>query len=182
MATELINHTHPVTIAVEPARQESIEAAVAYASRLVARWTERLEAAGWDLEVAAPYPRSGMNKAQYTQAKALYTNLRRITKSTLTYCRRPHAPDPCVLSEQGIARFVQDCRDAASAQYDMFIVKMCKKIGECDSAELSGSHVWGYSFLTVKKGETVERWKTQQIINVSVLGTPFNQWPSRLVK
>jgi hypothetical protein len=31
----------------------------------------------------------------------------------------------------------------------------------------------------VTKGGTVERWKTQQIVNVSRLGKLFNQWPTR---
>ena len=43
--------------------------------------------------------------------------------------------------------------------------------------------MWGYSVLTVTKEDgSVERWKTQQIMNISVLGLLFAQWPSRKMK
>ena len=79
-------------------------------------------------------------------------------------------------------RFVQSAMEMAAAQYDAFVDQAGGKIGKCDAASLAGSHVWGHSILTVAKGETVERWKTQQIVNQSVLGTVFNQWPTRKLK
>jgi hypothetical protein len=68
-------------------------------------------------------------------------------------------------------------------QYTAFIQKLEGKVGAHTAAALDGSHVWGFSILTVTKADgTVEKWKTEQIINVSVLGKVFNQWPSRKVK
>ena len=80
------------------------------------------------------------------------------------------------------AKFVDDTMRDAAAQYDAFIAKLIRKIGDFDSATLTGSHVWGYSILTVTKGAATERWGTRQIVNQSVLGKLFNQWPSRKIK
>jgi hypothetical protein len=50
-------------------------------------------------------------------------------------------------------------------------------------ASITGTHIWGHSVLTVTlPNGTVERWKTQQIVNQSKLGLLFNQWPSRKMK
>jgi len=86
-------------------------------------------------------------------------------------------------NEEKIAEFVSKAVEAAGAQYTAFIAKLEDKVGAHTAATLEGSHVWGYSFLTVTKADgAVEVWKTQQITNVSVHGLLFNQWPSRKVK
>ncbi|MNE44768.1 hypothetical protein D3C80_1390130 [compost metagenome] len=92
-------------------------------------------------------------------------------------------PDPARMSPNGCALFVKQAQENASAQYDAFIAKLEAKIGEVTAAILSGEHVWGHSILTVTKADgTTEKWKTQMIVNVSVLGNLFNQWPTRKVK
>ncbi len=81
-----------------------------------------------------------------------------------------------------VKSFVRKAGEDASVAYTAFIQKLEAKVGECDSAVLSGNHVWSSSLLTVCKGEVKEYWRTQQIINVSKLGRLFNQWPTRKVK
>ena len=63
----------------------------------------------------------------------------------------------------------------------MYVAKLTEKVGACDAAAVTGE-LWQESLLVVRKGETVERWKTQQILNFSVYGKAFNQWPTRKVK
>jgi hypothetical protein len=86
-------------------------------------------------------------------------------------------------SEEAVQRFVKEAGTMASEQYTLFIRKLESKVGAHVSATLEGSHVWGFSELTVTKADgSKEKWRTQQIVNVSVLGKLFNQWPSRKVK
>ncbi len=65
----------------------------------------------------------------------------------------------------------------------MFICKLVAKVGEVTEASIAGNHIWGESYLTVTTiAGAKQTWKTQQIVNVSVLGNYFNQWPTRLMK
>jgi hypothetical protein len=113
----------------------------------------------------------------------------------------PGTPNIVQVRQDLVQMLLKRAREDASTQYDAFIAKLTKKVveslnGEPDEVELSGDHVWGYSFLKVQKHSPkvtsgngsmfwttlIETWKTQQIINVSKLGTLYNQWPSRKVK
>jgi len=92
-------------------------------------------------------------------------------------------PDTRIKSEFHEARFIKSACENAAFQYDAFIAKLDKKIGEAVSAELSGNHVWSFSVLTVEKADgSIEHWKTQMIINFSKLGKMFNQFPTRKIK
>lgn len=176
--------THPVALAVEPLRSAAMDRAEQFAADMVERMRVELDAAGWDAEKVAPYPKSwGMSREAYNAASRRYAFVSMITRSTGDGCRRTNDPRPVRMDAERVSKFLADTREQASFQYDAFICKMIGKIGACMSATLSGSHVWGYSFLTVQhKGQEPETWKTQQIVNVSKLGLPFNQWPSRKVK
>jgi hypothetical protein len=97
--------------------------------------------------------------------------------------RRMSDPHKRIASAAAEERFVAAAIELAATQYVAFVAKLVGKIGAVDSATLAGSHVWGYSILTVTKSDgSSERWQTQQIVNQSKLGTLFNQWPSRKVK
>jgi hypothetical protein len=188
-ANALYDAAHPVAVAVEPLRNDAMKAArdsmTAYLDKLSAKLAE----CGMDREIAAPFPKSGrMSRNDYLIAKARYDIVRQISKaapspSGFYHSHRPGTPDVGVFDDVGFARLVHRAGEEASFSYTMFICKLIKKIGDCASATLDGSHVWGYSVLTATLADgTVQRWKTQQILNVSVLGKLFNQWPSRIVK
>jgi hypothetical protein len=177
----LIDSRHPVALAVEPFRAEAIERTKQFAAETVEKVRNELEAAGNDLNKCAPFPSSKMYGYQYHTANAKYRLFHSVCKSREA-CSRPNQPNLADVSPERVERFIQDAAERAAIDYDAFIVKLCGKIGRCDSAEINGSHVWGYSLLTVAKGETIEVWKTQQIVNTSKLGKVFNQWPSRKVK
>jgi hypothetical protein len=172
---------NPVELAIAPLKAQAMERAEIDAKALVLRVWENLADHGWDLNKAAPYPRS-MHESRISykmkvQKYHLYSSLVKTVS-----IRSPCDPHIVRSDEAREAKFIKQAIEEAAAQYVAFVAKMVGKIGPCDSATLQGSHVWGYSILTVKKGAAVERWKTQQIVNQSKLGTLFNQWPSRLIK
>lgn len=183
MKKPVYNASHPVAVVVEPLRNAAMDKAEQFCREWVAKMLAELAAKNWDLNEVAPYPNSwGMGRIEYKAKTQRYYAFRRITQGTAKHSRSPNSPEPCEANAEGIAKLVADTRENASLQYDAFICKMISKIGDCEAAELSGSHVWGYSFLRITKAEGVETWKTQQIVNFSKLGTVFNQWPSRKVK
>lgn len=191
----------PVGKVIHPLKADAIKSAGDRARRIVANVTAKLVEAGWNIDTAAPRAPRSMSAWSH-EYKAI--NAKRSLFQTLTEEDRDatsawHAaapedqearreyfragrPEIVRMSERGIARFVEMAEQEAALQYDAFICKLVSKIGDCDGAELTGSHVWAFSVLTVRKGDTVERWKTQQIWNVSKLGNEFPQWPTRLLK
>lgn len=173
--------TNPVEAAVAPLKEQAMARAEQEAVKTVLRVWQQLADAGWDMNKAAPYPRaSRMDRVEYKKKVGRYHLFCSLVE---TVSSRSMA-DPHIVksSPKKEAVFVKNAIEMAAAQYDMFVAKLVGKIGKCDAASLNGSHVWGYSLLTVTKGETVECWKTQQIVNQSALGTVFNQWPTRKLK
>jgi hypothetical protein len=171
---------HPVEIAVAPVKADAIAAAEQRARETVERHRAGLEAAGWNQNIWAPYP--DHRSADYHQANAKYRTCSCLV-SWLEVTSRRNEPLIVQMDEGKIARFIENAKTLAAEQYDMFIMKLVRKIGDCESAMLEGNHVWGSSVLTVFKLPGItERWKTQQIVNYSKLGLAFPQWPSRKVK
>lgn len=169
----------PVGRAVFPLKLEAVQAANDWAQKRVAAMTAKLEENGWDLGRTAPSPR--FDDADYRWKQMTRSEYHHITRSVHDV-RRHGEPEIVRIDAEGVARFVADAERDAADMYDAFACKLVAKVGPCDDAQLSGSHVWSHSILTVRKGSTVERWKTQQITNVSVLGKYFPQWPTRIVK
>jgi hypothetical protein len=178
----------PVGRAVHPLKVEAVRHAREAAQKAVDAARADLEANGWDINRAAPYPygdstfagEAKRNKAHF------YANITRDPAGSY-YIGRGNQPHIVEMNPEGIARHIAKAEEYAAADYDAFIVKLVTKIGpDVTSASLSGSHVWGHSILAVMKrdgNETFgERWKTQQIVNYSKYGRPFYQWPSRKMK
>jgi hypothetical protein len=174
--------TDPVETAIAPLREEAIAKAEIKARELAARVYAQLELADWDLNVAAPRPRATMRRQAYKEAASrfnLFCSLTIPAKAT----RSINEPHIRLKSDEHLHNFVKQAKREAAAQYDAFVAKLTKKIGPTTAATLEGSHVWGFSILTVTTAAgATQRWKTQQIVNVSSLGKLFNQWPSRLLK
>lgn len=178
-------NVHPVADAVEPLKADAIDRASLWAHEVIERYAAMLGEAAGDANKAAPYPDSRtMNSHRYAMALAVYRRMHSLSKSTSrTGCRRPSEPDTREMDVEMCERFIEQCKESAAAQYDTFVAKLVGKIGECETATLTGNHVWGRSTLTVGKADgSVERWNTKQIVNVSKLGLLFNQWPTRKAK
>lgn len=179
----------PVGLCIHPMKIDAVNAMEGKVRERVGNLLLKLEAHGGDIHKAFPYDNNFRNHSEENQqAKKLHNFVRRISTDTeelidiiLPYHSRNYKR---VANAEGIERVVQENRDMAAMNYDMFICKMVTKVGpDAVSATIEGSHVWGNSILTVtKKGDVVERWHTQTIWNVSKYGLPFNQWPSRKMK
>lgn len=174
----------PIRQAVTPLLSDAQDAAEKRARALIEKIAKELQEAGNDLRVIAPYPSSSsMSKRDYHVARGKYSLYRSVAKLRDTFCRGIKDPELADICPDKIERFVRMAREDAAAQYEVFIVKLEGKVGDCVSATLNGNHVWGRSTLTITKaGGTVQRWLTQTIINVSPLGKLFNQYPTRLIK
>jgi hypothetical protein len=167
--------------AVAPLKNDAIKRAEEKGQAMIARHLENLEKAGWDLNVAAPWPHTRMDRKSYKEKMALHDMIRRLTSSN-NPIRGINDPDIRIRNRQAEQCLLDQIKQHAAFDYEKFVAKLIKKIGDVDAATLTGNHVWGYSLLTVQKGDQTEHWRTQQIINVSVLGKVFNQWPTRKVK
>jgi len=173
--------SHPVTLAVLPLKVEAVAKAEEAAKEFCANAVKQMADAGMDRNAVAPFPYNEHGTA-YQVKREKYQIFCRLFRSVKGSHRRGE-PDICKVNPKGIKWLIKTEMERAALQYDAFVIKLVKKIGDCAAAKLQGSHVWGYSILTVEKFDlTVERWKTQQIVNRSVNGLLFNQWPSRKVK
>lgn len=183
LATELAQ-AEPVGRALHPQKLAAVADARKQAEKVIERVRSELEAAGWNIEAAAPYPRSyNMGRTEYQTKQARHTLFSSLTERQDPQSYTREAEKMVKMSDKGIARFIDRSEQDAAFQYDMFICKMVGKVGEVKDATIEGDHVWAHSFLTVTLEDgTVQRWKTQQIVNYSVYGTPYLQWPSRIVK
>lgn len=142
---------------------------------------DALVAGGWDLEKVAPYPSANMSRASFRQAHARYHQFRSFFKS-VEGSRKMYEPNIVVevpgAKERLVASYLADAEDSIES----YLVKMSKKIGkEILEARYEGN-LWQSSILHITTPEGVEKWKTQCIVNVSCLGTFFNQWPSRKIQ
>lgn len=175
------NTTNAVAAAVAPLKADAIRRAASDAADLIESVDLHLRANGFDLDKAAPRPAYNESRAA-TERK----NGRRALFNALTTTRaRVKLDDPCLadMCPDAAARFIAQAEAEAADQYDAFTVKLASKVGDVETATLQGNHVWGYSILTTTDAAgKVAHWKTQQIVNVSVYGKLFNQWPTRLMK
>lgn len=168
----------PVAAAVEPLRAAAVDHAAAQASDLAARTLAAFESGEFvmDLTVQQIYT---MGRTE----KALHAAKADRVKSLTVVVRESGKPARRVRDDKMIADFIEAAKERANGFYTSFIEKLEKKIGAHTAARLEGNHVWSSSLLFVTKADgSAEKWFTQQIINVSSLGRPFPQWPSRKVK
>lgn len=179
----------PVGKVVFPLKVKAVEAARQKAHLTINKVRKELEEGGWNIAAVAPYPyRMQGYAADAAKAKSsLFSALTEDDPKAGYQVKSMGATTTLVvMSEKGMDRYVARAEQQAALEYDAFICKLVVKVGDVIDAELVGDHVWSYSVLRVTKREGVEtfveRWKTQQIWNVSVLGLHFPQWPTRLMK
>lgn len=182
----------PVGVAVWPQKAEAVKAATQYANQVITKNLAKLEAVKWDTAKLGIYPKY-VSKYHvpldqyiaYERACAKHAAAHRFTE-VVEGDKYSHEDKPCIVQrdDERILRFVTQTEEQAANQYNAFVCQLVGKIGpNAASATLEGNHVWSYSTLTVTlKDGTIQRWKTQQITNCSVLGKYFPQWPTRLMK
>lgn len=169
--------------AVAPLRESAIQAAEEFARKKITDVEEELEASGHDLQICAPYPSSKLKPLARRDALRKYKLFSYLTKwRAATYrMNEPHYAD---INPEMVERYIEHTKEMAALQYDEYVHKLVFKIGPVESAALEqGKNLWAHSILSITKaGGIIERWKTQQIVNFSKLGTVFNQWPTRKLK
>lgn len=180
---------NPIERAVLPLKKDAIKRAKQEAEAAIQKVRDDLAAAGGDVNKAAPYPENfgpnALHGYEREAARMRYQKFHSLVMSDPNHhsTYRRNEPHFVVLDEDKVTRSIQHRMESAAADYDSFVVKLVKKIGEAVKAKLHGNHVWGYSTLIVTKPDgEVQAWKTQQIVNFSKLGKPFNQWPTRRLK
>ena len=176
----------PVGRALHPRKADAIKAAEDRARVNIEKNIAKLAAAGWDLQVLAPYPDSRKHgREEYIKMRDAHNYYSMLTEQDPAHRNfQMHGPNIRIRSEKNEQRHVNMMKEGAAFQYDKFICKMTAKIGEgATGAEIEGNHIWGNSILTVAMVDgSTQRWHTQHLWNVSCLGKDFPQWPSRLMK
>lgn len=166
----------PIALAIAPLRAEAAAHALKWATGAAARAKDRLAAAGFDLDVAAPPAPKTAGKVE----RAVAAETRAFLIRFLTVPRGQVAYAWC---EQSAQRYIATTVRETEASFDAFVLKLDGKVGAHTAAELIAGATWGYSILRVTLADgTVQKWKTQRITNCSALGKLFSQWPTRLVK
>lgn len=183
LAAKIAGSKRPITVvlaAVLPLMEGFAKDAADRTLEFIADVRAKVAAEG--LDVAYPEPVRLTTQEQWNRDKA--------AKYDRAVARRHFAARVCGLSnssvtpEQFADETVKDAVANARAQFLSYAWKLDGKVGEVVSAKLTTVFgVWGESFLDVTKADgSVIRWKTQTITNYSVYGTPYFQWPTRIVK
>ncbi len=173
----------PIAQAVQPLKAQAQAAAREQAQKRIDWARKVLAEAGFDMEVAAPCPKSNIGREAYKQAMARRDFLKGIVARESGLCRRFGEPDIVAVDEERAAMVIANWEQMAGASFESFVAKLEGKVGEHAAASMLVDGTWAYSLVEVTKPDgTVQRWKTQMIVNTSSLGTLFNQWPTRLVK
>ena len=167
---------------VEPLKQKSIDAAVAYMKNRIDHCLNILEAADWDINAVAPRATYSMGDEEHRAASAKRNFFERITK-------RDHnrfitsGVDTVFKNETGADRVFSEVAVMAGESFDSYVAKLNLKVGEHDDATMElVNGLWTESLIKITKGDKVEKWKTKVITNFSKHGLAFNQWPTRMVK
>lgn len=181
---------------------------VEYRARYVAAFTTRLErlkatlkAVNGDINKSHPYPSSNMSRKFYVQAKNEYEWAHRVTENPplgeapydemVDYGVRKNLvrrqtyrigdPHYVQIKQSAYDTATKDAIKAADTSIDGYIWKLVGKIEKNINTAAYSGYLWDGSILNVDCGDEQQTWKTKCILNVSCLGTVFNQWPTRRV-
>ena len=191
-----------IATAVEPQRAAAIEAVREAATAHIEKIALRLKEVNGDVGAIAPRPTTNTHnkpgtvvcwdRSRWNQLQRNHDALMGLTAQTAETVEfnKTAVYGSTIPFEQGreisapkAAHYIKQAMEAADADYTAFVAKLEAKVGEHVDAKLTGDHVWAHSVLTITKADgSVERWKTQRILNVSSLGLVFNQWPTRKQK
>lgn len=182
VAAKAAGTARPVTVvlaAVLPLMETFATRAAESATAHIAEVRKQVKAVG--LDAAFPEPASLASSERWNRAK--------VAAHDHAAGRRSFAARVCGLVENCNAdeyatKQIEDAVFFARSSFLSYAWKLDSKVGDVTAAKLTTVFgVWGESFLDVTKADgSVIRWKTQTITNYSVYGTPYFQWPTRIVK
>lgn len=177
--------TNPIIKAIEPLRADAQDAAEAAFRAQVAQTYTKLEEAGWDIEKVAPRAHSRMSRRDYKAAQARRWFVGSITETSEVRVRLPGEGLIVQADLWSVEKQAARVREDAGAAFDAFGLKLVGKVGEgvTEASIKADCGVWVESTLTVTKADgSAERWLTKRIINCSVHGKLFHQWPTRKLR
>jgi hypothetical protein len=189
-----MNAEQIIKTAIEPMRSAASELATQQSIEQIERLTSALEANDWNIteivnkrfrnasfgkrkEVAAPFKMitaiddARMEDVPYTiRSRVQYMNVR---------------PDFRVRDDHMEMAFIRQAQKDAESSFDAYAAKMVSKVGDdvVDAKLECKGNAWVRSTLVVtRKDGSIERWNTTMIVNFSVHGKAFNQFPTRKAK
>lgn len=176
-----------VTEAILPMKEVAEEQAVKVISGRIEEMLHTLEKDfNWDRRAMSPYPSAmRLGRIEYMNKLSKYTLLSRITSAVGGPCRSFDDPDFCERDNEKIARVLTEARDMAAATFEAYAYKLATKIGTdvVSAVATSENDLWLNSTLSVYHEDgAFTVWNTKTIINCSVYGKLFLQWPTRKAK
>jgi hypothetical protein len=178
------NSQHPVYLAVMPLIEDVKKNAEQIARKNIEYIIAEFEAGGWDAKKVVPYPRAfSTSRSEYKIAirkRSEFLSICTHVESSISMDR----PEIVRKDDKKIEQFIDSARNSAAMAYEAYVNKLIAKVGsDVVEAALGGNHVWSFSVMTVKKSDgSTERWETKCIVNRSIYGLLFNQWPTRKLK
>lgn len=177
--------------ATKQAREVYTDRAIEFFMNGLVYMRKQLSDNGMDLNKVAPYPASYgptfRGTKQYKIDLALHREFNSCFETAdkqASYSLHLRRTDPWIVKEKsGVeSKRRKDAVASANACFDSFVCKMLKKIGvDIISATFTGI-IWDGCTLTVQCADgTTQVWNTKCILNQSVYGKLFNQWPTRRV-
>lgn len=169
--------------ATKEARQAFINRYIEIEKARLNNMIKKLEENGWDLKLVAPYPSSLISSSvSYRFAVEIRNNYTQYFKA-VQCSRKISDPEIVILRDDAFDRVISHATKNATESFDAYLYKLAGKIGEPVSSAVLNGNLWQHSFLkvTLLSGEA-QTWKTQMILNSSVYGKLFNQFPTRLIK
>jgi hypothetical protein len=147
----------------------------------------RLLSVGMDLTKIAPRPNSwNTPRKQYRIAmnlRGMYLASFKPVAKPVSFTAIPKDAPEIVAEKPDAEPYLRGCakRDA-NALFDSFLLKMAGKIGPgCTAARLDGI-IWDGCTVTANMADgSTQVWTTKCILNQSIYGKLFNQWPTRRV-
>ena len=131
------------------------------------------------------YPSSRLPRVEFKAQLNRYYFLQEITKP-VKCVTMPKEPVYCRPDEKRIARAIEKARVLAGETFDAYAYKLTQKVGTdvvAADAESLGNDLWLTSRLQAYHSDgTFTTWNTKTIVNCSVYGKLFLQFPTRKAK
>lgn len=192
----------PLDLALAPLKNSIKESVTAGLNATIARTYAKLEANNWDREAAFPYPSGHLSRANYKMAlsalgfakgwtvRGTDEEMCAAAKAAGTHFGSWKAPSPChpIPAAELVEKVERMAEKEANAALASYVAKMTNKVAEhfpnkvLVAATFHGNNPWTSSTLSLTfDDQTTGALTTKMILNVSPLGTVFNQFPTRKV-
>ncbi len=179
-----------LNVALVTFRKQYRLAYIRYFTARLERLQAALSASGCDLNKVHPFPnKKELSKKDYAEKLEDYNWSHAVTQGHRDLSD-VYGSSTCYrqIKKDAFEAARKEAIQAADFSIDSYILKMAGKIGPGDYKVVYTGDLWNGSQIEVRAEDVnvgiyrvVQNWYTRCIINVSCLGTVFNQWPTRRV-